>query len=60
MLKRPNVILIVADNMGYGDFGIFNDGPARTPHLECWLARGSVWPNTTLGRRRARGRGRRC
>ena len=28
MLKRPNVILIVADDMGYGDFGIFNAGPA--------------------------------
>ncbi|MEE3234840.1 MAG: sulfatase-like hydrolase/transferase [Candidatus Latescibacterota bacterium] len=34
MPKRPNVILIVADDMGYGDFGLFNDGPARTPCLD--------------------------
>jgi len=34
MQKRPNVILIVADDMGYGDFGLFNDGPARTPCLD--------------------------
>lgn len=34
MAKRPNIILIVADDMGYGDFGIFNDGPAQTPHLD--------------------------
>ena len=24
MPKRPNVILIIADDMGYDDFGIFN------------------------------------
>ena len=34
MAKRQNIILIVADDMGYGDFGIFNDGPAQTPHLD--------------------------
>lgn len=34
MSKRPNGILIVAADMGYGDFGVFNDGPARPPHLD--------------------------
>ena len=34
MPKRPNVILIIADDMGYDDFGIFNAGPGRTPHLD--------------------------
>ena len=34
MPKRPNVILIIADDIGYGDFGIFNAGPGRTPHLD--------------------------
>ncbi len=32
--SRPNVIVIVADDLGYGDFGCFGDGPARTPHLD--------------------------
>lgn len=33
-MSRPNVLLFVADDMGYGDFGVFNDGTARTPHLD--------------------------
>jgi arylsulfatase A-like enzyme len=35
---RPNVLLFVADDMGYGDFGLFNDGAARTPHLNALAA----------------------
>ena len=32
---RPaNVLVIVADDMGYGDFGLFNDGRSRTPALD--------------------------
>ena len=38
---RPNVVVIVADDMGYGDFGLFNDGRSRTPHLN-ELARGGL------------------
>ena len=40
MPKPPNVILVVADDMGYGDFGIFNDGPAKTPHLDALVGGG--------------------
>lgn len=32
--QRPNVVYILADDMGYGDFGIFGDGSARTPSLD--------------------------
>ncbi len=34
MTQRPNIILIVADDMGYGDFGVFNNGLVRTPSLD--------------------------
>jgi arylsulfatase B len=31
---RPNVLLIVADDMGYGDLSRFNGGRCRSPHLD--------------------------
>jgi arylsulfatase A len=31
--RRPNVLVVLADDMGYGDFGLFNEGRSRTPHL---------------------------
>jgi len=34
MNQRPNILLIVADDMGYGDFGVFNDGSLQTPTLD--------------------------
>lgn len=34
MSDRPNVLLILADDMGYGDFGCFNYGISRTPTLD--------------------------
>jgi arylsulfatase A-like enzyme len=40
MNQRPNVILIVADDMGYGDFGVFNDGSLRTPTLDRLVSEG--------------------
>jgi arylsulfatase A-like enzyme len=40
-MPRPNVILILADDLGYGDFGVFSDGSPRTPVLDT-LVRESV------------------
>ena len=33
-MSRPNVVLIIADDMGYGDFGRFNNGYVETPALD--------------------------
>lgn len=38
MNQQPNIVLIVADDMGYGDFGVFNDGSSRTPTLDHLVA----------------------
>jgi hypothetical protein len=40
-MARPNVILIVADDMGYGDFGAFNDGYGETPTLDSMVRSGT-------------------
>ena len=35
---RPNVVVVIADDLGYGDLGHFNDGRCRSPNLDA-LAR---------------------
>lgn len=39
---HPNVILIVADDMGLGDMGAVNEGITQTPHLDEMKSEG-VW-----------------
>jgi arylsulfatase A len=38
---RPNILLILADDMGYGDFGCFNGGLSHTPTLDHLVATGT-------------------
>ncbi len=33
-MRKPNFVLIMADDMGYGDFGIFSEGRVQTPFLD--------------------------
>ena len=40
--NSPNVILILADDMAYGDLSFINGGRTRTPNLDR-LANESVW-----------------
>jgi len=41
MNSKPNIVFILADDLGYGDFGIFNQGLSKTPALD-WLVSESV------------------
>jgi arylsulfatase A-like enzyme len=43
--RRPSIVLILADDMGYGDFGCFNGGLSSTPVLD-----GLVGASTCLTR----------
>ncbi len=37
---RPNIVLIVADDLGYGDLGCFGQEKIATPHLDDLASRG--------------------
>ncbi len=39
--SRPNIVLILADDMGYGDFGFCNDGRSETPAIDHLAAEGT-------------------
>ena len=39
--QKPNVVLILADDLGIGDVGIYRQGPIQTPHID-QLARNGV------------------
>ncbi|MCG8440696.1 MAG: sulfatase-like hydrolase/transferase, partial [Caulobacterales bacterium] len=42
--ERPNILLIVADDLGYSDIGAFG-GEIATPHLDALAARGVMLTN---------------
>ena len=33
-MQKPNIVFILVDDMGYGDFGMFNHGLSETPQLD--------------------------
>ena len=40
---RPNVVVIFADDLGYGDLGAFGAPVIRTPRLDQMAAEGQKW-----------------
>ena len=41
---RPNVVLIISDDQGWGDFGFMGSAEIRTPHLNALAAESLVFP----------------
>jgi arylsulfatase A len=41
----PNIIIIVADDLGYGDLGEFGSPNIRTPRLDAMAVQGQKWTN---------------
>lgn len=47
--KRPNVVVIFCDDMGYGDLACFGHPTIRTPNLDRMAAEGQKWTNFYVG-----------
>jgi arylsulfatase A-like enzyme len=43
--QKPNIILIFADDMGYGDMEVFGHPTIKTPHLNKMAYEGQKWTN---------------
>lgn len=43
--RPPNVVIILADDLGYGDLGAYGAPNMRTPHLDRLATEGQKWTN---------------
>lgn len=41
--ERPNIILMMADDLGYGDTGFSGNTIIQTPHLDHWASEGALF-----------------
>jgi arylsulfatase A len=47
--KKPNVVIIFADDLGYGDLGCYGHPTIRTPNLDRMAAEGQRWTDFYVG-----------
>ena len=47
--QRPNIVLMYADDLGYGDLGAYNDGHVRTPNLDALMGESLCRPRRSGG-----------
>src|SRR5262245_16153255 len=43
--RKPNIVVIFADDMGYGDIGAFGAPNVRTPRIDRMASEGQKWTN---------------
>lgn len=47
--RPPNFVIIFADDMGYGDVGVYGHPTIKTPHLDQMAREGQKWTNFYVG-----------
>lgn len=47
--EKPNVVIIFADDLGYGDLSSYGHPTIRTPHLDQMASEGQKWTNFYVG-----------
>jgi len=47
-MNHPNIILIVADDLGYGDVGCYGNPVNQTPHIDALADGGSDITKKTI------------
>ncbi len=45
VVRAPNIVFLVADDLGYGDLGVQGDKEVRTPNIDAIAARGARFTN---------------